>query len=211
MEGIRMGVDNYSRYDVYLVKLPTNAIGSEQKGTRPVVVWNISDYDPALDKYITTLNCFCLTTEEKNKLPVHFLIKANRSCLKEDSTFLAEQAVMLHESDLLEKWGTITDKEYRYMMYKTIDISLERTQKHNIFNYSYKFLIESKEISEGLVAMEFLIKKEDLNEELKKELKSYIEPTKNKIIDICRKHNVISGNYIKELSEGNIDFSYLNL
>lgn len=206
-----MGLDNYSRYDVYLAKLPTDAMGSEQKGIRPVVVWNIGDYDSALDKYITTLTCFCLTTEEKNKLPVHFLIKANRSCLKEDSTFLAEQAVMLHESDLLEKWGTITDKEYRYMMYKTIDVSLEWIETDTTFKYPYKFLVEVKKMSEGLEAIKFLIKKEDLNEELKKELKYCLESEKNKVIDICRKHNVIADKYIRDLSDGNIYFSLLNL
>ncbi|GAA0077026.1 hypothetical protein UT300005_14040 [Clostridium sp. CTA-5] len=204
-----MSIDEYNRYDVYLAKLP-KAKGSVQQGIRPVVVWNVSNYDPAWDEYITTLNCFCLTTEEKKKLPVHFLIKANRSCLKEDSTFLAEQALMLHEENLLEKWGTITDKEYRYMIYKTISIQLSQSPKP-MFKYFYKFLVEAKESSQGLEAINFLIKKEDLKEELKNALKSYHDPVKNMVRDVCKKHNVIADSYMKDLSDGNIDFSLLNL
>ena len=44
-----MGLDNYSRYDVYLAKLPKRK-GSVQQGIRPVVIWNGSDYDYVFDE-----------------------------------------------------------------------------------------------------------------------------------------------------------------
>ena len=204
-----MSIYDYNRYDVYLAKL-SNAKGSEQKGIRPVVIWTGGEYDATLDQHKTTLTCFCLTTEEKKKLPIHFLIRANRSCLKEDSTFLAEQPVLLHESDLLEKWGNITDKEYRYMIYKTIDIQLSDLPKPT-FNYSYKLLVEVKQSSQYLKAVELLIKKRDLKEELKNEIKSCYEPAKKMVRDICNKYNVIADKYMRDLSNGVIEFSLLNL
>jgi mRNA-degrading endonuclease toxin of MazEF toxin-antitoxin module len=211
MEVLSMGLDNYKRYDVYLAKLPKRK-GSVQQGVRPVVIWRKTGYDYLMNEGRIVLSCFCLTTETKPSLPVHFLLKASESCLKEDSTFLAEQPVPLHEDNLIKKWGSITNKEYRYMIYRAISIqNSDEGRPYGIFKYAYKFLLEVQESSEGLEAVEFLIKKEGLNVTLKNELKSHIDSAKNKVIDICRKHNVIAGNYIKDLSDGNIDFSLLNL
>lgn len=205
-----MSIGKYERYDVYLAKLP-NAKGSEQHGVRPVVIWNVGNYDGAWDEYITTLNCFCLTTEEKNKLPVHFLIKANRSCLKEDSTFLAEQAVMLHEENLLYKLGNIADKEYRYMIFKTIDIQISNKPRI-MFKYSYNFLVRVYDISSTIQAVWNLNEDGVFNtQEFKSEAKRIYEESMVKLRLVCKENNVITSTFITDLSNDCIDFSLLDL
>lgn len=206
-----MSFDEYGRYDVYLAKLP-KAKGSIQQGVRPVMIWNSIDYDYLMDEDRVILSAFCFTTEKKPNLPVHCLLKASDSCLKQDSTFLAEQPVRLLESNLIEKWGNLSSKEHRYMIYRAISIQNSKEGRpYGIFKYPYRFLVEVKESSQGLEAIKFLIKKEDLNEELKNSLKSHIDLAKSMVEDICKEHNVIAHNYMKDLSDGNIEFFLLNL
>lgn len=208
-----MGLDNYNRYDVYLAKLPKRK-GSVQQGIRPVVIWNGSDYDYVFDEDRTVLGCFCMTTEEKPNLPVHCLLKASESCLKQDSTFLAEQPVPLHEDDLIEKWGNITNKEYRFMIYKAISIQTsEEGKPYGTFKYPFKFLKESREIAQFLMAVWHLSTFSDTFKipEFKAEMEKCYEIEMEKLRAICKKYKVVTSQYITDLSNKNIDFHLLNL
>lgn len=208
-----MGLDNYSRYDVYLAKLPKR-IGSVQQGIRPVVIWNGCEYDYVLDEDRAVLGCYCMTTEKKPNLPVHCLLKASESCLKKDSTFLAEQPVPLHESDLIEKWGSITNKKYRYMIYKAICIQTSRDGRaYGIFKYPYQFLLESREVSENIMAFWNVnkISKTFKMPEFKSEIEKMFEDFMVELRSICKKYNITTSKYITELSNKEIDFSILDM
>jgi mRNA-degrading endonuclease toxin of MazEF toxin-antitoxin module len=208
-----MSFDEYNRYDVYLAKLP-KAKGSVQQGIRPVVIWNGSEYDYLMDKDRVVLTGFCLTTEKKPNLPVHCLLKASESCLKQDSTFLAEQPVRLLESDLIERWGNLSSKEHRYMIYRAISIQTSKDGKpYGMFKYPYKFLVESKKIAEFLMAVWHLLKfSEALRKpELRAEMEKCYELEMVKLRAISKKYDVVTSHYITDLSEKNIYFSLLDL
>lgn len=203
-----MGLDKYSKYDVYMARLP-KAKGSVQQGIRPVVIYSGCEYDYFNDEDRIILNCYCLTTKDKNKLPTHFLIEKNRGCLNEDSIFLAEQAFTLSEENLLHKIGNITDKEYRYMIFKTIDIQTSDKPKI-MFRYSYNFLVQAYDTSSTIQAVWHLNKRGVFNtQEFKDEAKRMYEELMVKLRTICKEHNVTTSAFITDLANGYIDFTLL--
>lgn len=88
------------RGDIYYANLDSNAIGSEQTGTRPVLVVqnNIGN------RYSATVIVVPLTKKSEIKLnqPTHYLLKENGN-IKYDSIVLTEQIRAIDKQRLTEK------------------------------------------------------------------------------------------------------------
>ena len=88
------------RGDIYYANLDDNAIGSEQTGTRPVLVVqnNIGN------RYSATVIVVPLTKKNEIKLkqPTHYLLKENGN-IKYDSIVLTEQIRAIDKQRLTEK------------------------------------------------------------------------------------------------------------
>ena len=80
--------------------------GSEQGGVRPAVVIsnNIGN------KFSPTINVAPLTSQWKNNIPVHVIIKnTETNGLNKESTILIEQNRVINKTRVLRKRGTIDD------------------------------------------------------------------------------------------------------
>lgn len=112
--------DNIKRGDIYYANL-NPYVGSEQGGTRPVLVIqnNIGNkYSP------TVIVCSITTKLSKTKIPTHIEIKANKKYgLEKDSIILLEQIKTIDKKRLLHKAGEI-DKDILEKVNKAIKISL---------------------------------------------------------------------------------------
>lgn len=91
------------RGDVYLANLdPTT--GSEQAGTRPVLVFQ----NDLLNRVTHTVVTIPLTTNlDRAKLPSCLLIQAGDGGLRQDSVALCHQIRVLDASRLIDHWGTL--------------------------------------------------------------------------------------------------------
>lgn len=99
-------------------------IGSEQGGTRPVLVIqnNIGNqYSP------TTIVVAITSQISKAKLPTHVEVKAVRSGLERDSVILTEQIRTVDKSRLKEKVAVLDD-EVMLRVDEAIEVSLGLTE-----------------------------------------------------------------------------------
>lgn len=99
-------------------------VGSEQGGTRPVLVIQNdigNQYSP------TTIIAAITSQISKAKLPTHVEVKARRSGLERDSVILTEQIRTIDKSRLKEKVAVLDD-EVMLRVDEAIEISLGLTE-----------------------------------------------------------------------------------
>lgn len=107
------------RGDIFYADL-SPVVGSEQGGTRPVLVLQNdigNQYSP------TTIIAAITSQISKAKLPTHIEIKANNSGLEKNSVILLEQIRTIDKSRLLEKVTTLND-DVMIKVNQAIEISL---------------------------------------------------------------------------------------
>ncbi|MGI5901778.1 MAG: type II toxin-antitoxin system PemK/MazF family toxin [Desulfitobacteriia bacterium] len=98
-------------------------VGSEQGGTRPVLVVQNdigNQYSP------TTIIAAITSQISKAKLPTHVEVKASRSGLERDSVILTEQIRTIDKSRLKEKVAVL-DEKIMSRVNEAIEISLGLT------------------------------------------------------------------------------------
>ncbi|BED92315.1 MAG: type II toxin-antitoxin system PemK/MazF family toxin [Candidatus Improbicoccus pseudotrichonymphae] len=89
--------------DIYYANL-SPVVGSEQGGTRPIVVIQ----NDVGNRFSPTVIVAAITSHDKRKLPTHIKIKSgNDSGLPKDSVVLLEQIRTLDKKRLLSKLGTL--------------------------------------------------------------------------------------------------------
>lgn len=99
-------------------------VGSEQGGTRPVLVIQNdigNQFSP------TTIIAAITSQISKAKLPTHVEVKAKRSGLERDSVILAEQIRTIDKSRLKEKVAVL-DEEVMLRVDEAIEVSLGLTE-----------------------------------------------------------------------------------
>ena len=107
------------RGDMFYADL-SPVIGSEQGGTRPVLIIQ----NDTGNKYSPTVIAAAITSQiGKNKLPTHIEIDSKDVGLKSDSVVLTEQIRTIDKSRLKEKIGHIDDEEVMGRINSAIGIS----------------------------------------------------------------------------------------
>lgn len=107
------------RGDMFYADL-SPVIGSEQGGTRPVLIIQ----NDTGNKYSPTVIAAAITSQVgKNRLPTHIAIESTEGGLKADSVVLAEQIRTIDKSRLKEKIGHIDDTEIMNKINSAIGIS----------------------------------------------------------------------------------------
>jgi len=107
------------RGEIYYAEL-NPVVGSEQGGTRPVLVIQNdigNQYSP------TTIIAAITSQISKAKLPTHVEVTAKRSGLERDSVILAEQIRTIDKSRLKEK-VTVLDEETMLRVNQAIEVSV---------------------------------------------------------------------------------------
>lgn len=107
------------RGDIYYADL-SPVVGSEQGGTRPVLVLQNdigNQYSP------TTIVAAITSQIEKAKLPTHIEMQAGKVGLEKDSVILLEQLRTIDKSRLLEKVSSL-DSELMARVDEAVEISL---------------------------------------------------------------------------------------
>lgn len=111
------------RGEIYYAEL-NPVVGSEQGGTRPVLVIqnNIGNqYSP------TTIIAAITSQISKAKLPTHVEVRAQRSGLEKDSVILTEQIRTIDKSRLKEKVAVLDDEVMGFVN-NAIGVSLNLTE-----------------------------------------------------------------------------------
>ncbi|KUO65003.1 MAG: PemK family transcriptional regulator [Gracilibacter sp. BRH_c7a] len=99
-------------------------IGSEQGGTRPVLVIQ----NDIGNQYSPTTIVVAITSQiSKAKLPTHVEVKSKRSGLERDSVILTEQIRTIDKSRLKEKVAVL-DEEVMLRVDEAIEVSLGLTE-----------------------------------------------------------------------------------
>jgi len=110
---------NVKRGDIYMADL-SPVVGSEQGGTRPVLVIQNdigNQYSP------TTIIAAITSKISKAKLPTHVEISAKQNGLLKDSVILLEQLRTIDKGRLKEKISQVQNKQMEKVD-KAIEISL---------------------------------------------------------------------------------------
>lgn len=111
------------RGEIYYAEL-NPVVGSEQGGTRPVLVIQ----NDIGNQYSPTTIIIAITSQiSKAKLPTHVEVKSKRSGLERDSVILAEQIRTIDKSRLKEKVAVL-DEEVMLRVDNAIEISLGLTE-----------------------------------------------------------------------------------
>lgn len=93
--------------------------GNEQGGIRPAVVIS----NNVGNKFSPTINVAPLTSQWKNNIPVHVIIKnTETNGLSKESTILIEQNRVINKTRILKKRGTIDDIQVVKQINKAISI-----------------------------------------------------------------------------------------
>ncbi|MBO8161103.1 MAG: type II toxin-antitoxin system PemK/MazF family toxin [Thermosipho sp. (in: Bacteria)] len=111
-----MSFKKVKRGEVYLARVGNKYVGSEQKGTRPVLIIqnNIGNrFSP------TVIVAFITSKLHKKKLPTHCLVN-----LKVPSIVLTEQLRTIDKTRLVERMGRLTEEEMQKVE-KCLRISLD--------------------------------------------------------------------------------------
>ena len=103
-------IRNHKQGDVYFADLG-HAVGSEQGGTRPVVIMQ----NDIGNRHSYTVTVVPLTSKKKpNNMPTHTLIEMDGdNGLKFDSLALGEQITTISVERIGRKIGRISNKDYR--------------------------------------------------------------------------------------------------
>ena len=105
--------------DIYFADL-SPAVGSEQSGTRPVLIIqnNIGN------KYSPTVIVAAITSHKKNNLPTHVTLKSKKcQGLQKESVVLLEQIRTLDKCRLIFKMGYISEEDVKEIN-KVVRLSL---------------------------------------------------------------------------------------
>lgn len=100
----------YKRGEIYYASLGEPTIGSEQSGTRPVLIVqnNIGN------KYSPTVIIACITSKTfKNEIPTHVQLYAATYNLPTDSLVLCEQIKTIDKTRLMNYIGTLNKDDER--------------------------------------------------------------------------------------------------
>ena len=110
---------NVKRGDLYFADL-SPVVGSEQGGTRPVLVVQ----NDVGNKYSPTVIVAAVTSRiNKAKLPTHVEVKADENGLSRDSVILLEQLRTIDKKRLREKVGRV-DEDTLASVAEALSISL---------------------------------------------------------------------------------------
>ena len=100
---------NVKRGDIYYADL-SPVVGSEQGGVRPVLIVQ----NDTGNRYSPTVIAAAITSrQDKNRLPTHIGVRANRCGLAKDSIVLTEQIRTLDKRRLRERAGRIPEDDMR--------------------------------------------------------------------------------------------------
>lgn len=105
------------RGDIFYAEL-SPVVGSEQAGTRPVVIIQ----NDIGNKYSPTVIAVAITSKVKNKMPTHIEIEGSKYGLDKYSVILTEQIRTLDKSRLKEKVGRL-DKVTLGKVKRAIEVS----------------------------------------------------------------------------------------
>ena len=151
-----------TRGDLYFADLENQVIGSEQAGTRPVVIIqnNIGNY------YSPTVIIAPITSKVKikAKLPTHIVLEANAKRLKKKSMILVEQIRVIDKLRLKNYIGALNNAELKSLD-KALIIALGIKKSRTDLEISKKaidkeekteFITRRQIASYGIVAREYL-------------------------------------------------------
>ena len=131
----------YRRGDIYCADLDP-VVGSEQGGTRPVIVIQ----NDTGNRYSPTLIVATVTTKirKKERMPTHLLIKSNPA-FREASVVQLEQIRTIDKSRIDDYLGKVTSTEMAAIE-KSLSISLAMEQlRKRTGSAAHKFKKKSKE------------------------------------------------------------------
>ena len=131
----------YRRGDIYFANLDP-VVGSEQGGTRPVIVIQ----NDTGNRYSPTLIVATVTTKirKKERMPTHLLIKSNPA-FREASVVQLEQIRTIDKSRIDDYLGKVTSAEMAAIE-KSLSISLAMEQlRKRTGSAAHKFKKQSKE------------------------------------------------------------------
>ena len=87
-------------------------VGSEQGGIRPVLIIQ----NEIGNRHSPTVIAAAITSrQDKNRLPTHINVRADRCVLAKDSIILTEQIRTLDKRRLREKMGSLDEKAMRHV------------------------------------------------------------------------------------------------
>ena len=87
-------------------------VGSEQGGVRPVLIVQ----NEIGNRHSPTVIAAAITSrQDKNRLPTHINVRADRCGLAKDSIILTEQIRTLDKRRLREKMGTLDERAMRHV------------------------------------------------------------------------------------------------
>lgn len=87
-------------------------VGSEQGGVRPVLIIQ----NEIGNRHSPTVIAAAITSrQDKNRLPTHINVRADRCGLSKDSIVLTEQIRTLDKRRLREKMGSLDEKAMRHV------------------------------------------------------------------------------------------------
>lgn len=113
--------------DIWYVRLQQNQ-GSEQSGTRPCIIVS----NDISNCYSSIAIAIPLSTKkDKKSLPQHITLKKkNYPFLTKDSIILTEQIRVIDKGRLIDKVGTVTEKDY-YRIIQSLNINFRITEVKN--------------------------------------------------------------------------------
>lgn len=93
--------------DIWMVDF-SNAIGSQQGGVRPAVIWS----NAKRNEFSSTVKCIPLSSKIGKKSPVHVCVEPNElNGLKTKSVVLCENEWVVDKVQLLYKMGRMDDEK----------------------------------------------------------------------------------------------------
>jgi mRNA interferase MazF len=117
-KGNSTSITQVKRGDIYFARI-TDGEGSEQSGTRPVLVLQ----NDVGNRFSPTTIVAFMTTKHKTVLPIHQELPKDISKLDEDSIIMFEQIRTISKSRLIRKVSTL-DARFMEQMNDKIMISL---------------------------------------------------------------------------------------
>lgn len=95
---------SYKRGDVIFVRFPEDALGSEQKGTRPAVILQ----NDRGNERSTTLVVAAICTQRKKLYPMHYILQDDEGGVKKGNVVLCEQVKTIDKQRILRKLGSLS-------------------------------------------------------------------------------------------------------
>lgn len=179
------------RSNIYLADLGSDGkLGSEQKGTRPVIVLQ----NDIGNKYSPTVIVAIITSKlNKRNLPTQTLLPKGCGNILQDSLVLTEQTLTIDKSRLIKYIGTVDSNIMNYID-KAVAVSLELVKFESREIKTAKAMANDIYSLDKFISM-WLSKKDNFNE-----ISEFILEREMKIRDLnkfCEKHNLNYKEYYK--------------